>query len=65
MYYYVTKKYPNDKPIKSMKHIPKVTQKLLGIKNVALYDLKHHWSDAYPLNDSQKELIMKYRKEVK
>ena len=61
MYYYVTKKYPNDKPIKSMKSIPKVTQKLLGIKNVALYDLKHHWSAAYPLDWEMKEYLLQLK----
>lgn len=54
MFYYITKKYPNDKPFKSIKPIPKITQKLLGIKNIPLNKLKHHWSNALPLSELKK-----------
>ena len=40
MYYYVTKKYPNDKPIKSMKSIPKSYTKAFRYKEYSIIRFK-------------------------
>ena len=49
MFYYINKNNNNGTPIKSIKPISKLTQKLLGLKNIPLNKLQVHWSEAKPL----------------
>ena len=49
MFYYINKNNNNAMPIKSIKPISKLTQKLLGLKNIPLNKLQVHWSEAKPL----------------
>ena len=48
MFYYINNNN-NGTPIKSIKPISKLTQKLLGLKNIPVNKLQVHWSEAKPL----------------